>query len=218
MLKEAITKARKAVKEAQQKYSVESAAAIEQVYADIKNLNTFINKEIDIIDSDIDLDERAKSNERRKVLEQAGRKLEILKEKRTKSALIENLETKLADESGAEDESVLKFLREREVRDRLYNMTGDQIIAHFGKTLFDGSNRLVLEAIINAPSGFEILPEDTLKKLREARTQILKPEITAELETTRRLNTAIEQIFWLVKKDLDHKRRLELPATLTTNI
>ena len=169
MLKEAITKARKAVKEAQQKYSVESAAAIEQVYADIKNLNTFINKEIDIIDSDRDLDERAKSNERRKVLEQAGRKLEILKEKRTKSALIEDLETKLADESGAEDESVLKFLREREVRDRLYNMTGDQIIAHFGKTLFDGSNRLVLEAIINAPSGFEILPEDTLKKLREAR-------------------------------------------------
>jgi hypothetical protein len=217
MLKDAISKARKALKEAQQKYSVESAAAIEQVYADIKNLNTFINKEIDIIDSDRDLDERAKSNERRKVLEQAGRKLEILKEKRTKSALIEDLETKLADESGAEDDSVLKFLREREVRDRLYNMTGDQILAHFGKTLFDGSNRLVLEAIINAPSGFEILPEDTLKKLREVRTQILKPEITAELETTRQLNTAIEQIFWLVKKDLDHKRRMELPASLTTN-
>jgi hypothetical protein len=217
MLKDAISKARKALKEAQQKYSVESAAAIEQVYADIKNLNTFINKEIDIIDSDRDLDERAKSNERRKVLEQAGRKLEILKEKRTKSALIEDLETKLADESGAEDDSVLKFLREREVRDRLYNMTGDQILAHFGKTLFDGSNRLVLEAIINAPSGFEILPEDTLKKLREVRTQILKPEITAELETTRQLNTAIEQIFWLVKKDLDHQRRMELPASLTTN-
>jgi hypothetical protein len=217
MLKDAISKARKALKEAQQKYSVESAAAIEQVYADIKNLNTFINKEIDIIDSDRDLDERSKSNERRKVLEQAGRKLEILKEKRTKSALIEDLETKLADESGAEDDSVLKFLREREVRDRLYNMTGDQILAHFGKTLFDGSNRLVLEAIINAPSGFEILPEDTLKKLREVRTQILKPEITAELETTRQLNTAIEQIFWLVKKDLDHQRRMELPASLTTN-
>jgi hypothetical protein len=217
MLKDAISKARKALKEAQQKYSVESAAAIEQVYADIKNLNTFINKEIDIIDSDRDLDERAKSNERRKVLEQAGRKLEILKEKRTKSALIEDLETKLADESGAEDDSVLKFLREREVRDRLYNMTGDQILAHFGKTLLDGSNRLVLEAIINAPSGFEILPEDTLKKLREVRTQILKPEITAELETTRQLNTAIEQIFWLVKKDLDHQRRMELPASLTTN-
>ena len=217
MLKEAIIKARNALKEAQQKYSVESAAAIEQVYADIKNLNTFINKEIDIIDSDRDLDERAKSNERRKVLEQAGRKLEILKEKRTKSALIEDLETKLADESGAEDESVIKFLREREVRDRLYRMTADQILSHFGKTLFDGSNRLVLEAILNAPSGFEILPEETLKKLREVRTQILKPEITAELETTRRLNTAIEQILWLVKKELDRKRRKELPATLTTN-
>ena len=43
-------KFRSYLKEAQQKYPVESAAAIEQVYADIKNLNTFINKEIDIIE------------------------------------------------------------------------------------------------------------------------------------------------------------------------
>ena len=192
MLKEAITKARKALKEAQQKYSVETAAAIEQVYTDIKNLNTFINREVDSIDSDRNLNDRSRSNERRKVLEQAGRKLEILKEKRTKSALIEELETKLTDETGAEDESVLKFLREREVRDRLYAMPADQILSHFGPTLFDGSNRLVLEAILNAPTGFEMLPEDALKKLREVRTQILKPEITAELETTRRLNALIE--------------------------
>lgn len=217
MLKDAISKARKALKEAQQKYSVESAAAVEQVYADIKNLNTFINKEVDIINADRDLNNRTKSNEHRKVLEQAGRKLEILKEKRTKSALIEDLEIKLADESGAEDESVLKFLREREVRDRLYGMTADQILAHFGKSLFDGGNRLVLEAILNAPPGFEILPEDTLKKLREIRTKILKPEITAELEITRQLNTTIEQIFWLVKKALDRQRRKELPTTLNTN-
>ena len=217
MLKDAIAKARKALKDVQQRHSVESAAAVEQVYADIKNLNTFINKEIEIIDADGILNDRAKSNERRKVLEHAGRKLEILKEKRSKSALIEDLETKLADESGAEDESVLKFLREREVRDRLYGMPAEQILSHFGKALFDGSNRLVLEAILNAPPGFEMLPEDTLKKLRQVRTQILKPEITAELETTRRLNTVIEQIFWLVKKELDRQRRKELPTTLNTS-
>ncbi len=175
MLKDAISKTRQALKEAQQKYSVESAAAIEQVYGDIKNLNTFINKEVDIINNDKALNDRTKSNERRKVLEQAGRKLEILREKRTKSALIEDLETKLADESGAEDESALKFLREREVRDRLYGMPAAQILSHFGKSLFDGSNRLVLDAILNAPAGFEMLPEDTLQKLREVRTQILKP-------------------------------------------
>jgi len=107
MLKDSISKTRQALKEAQQKYSVESAAAIEQVYGDIKNLNTFINKEVDIINNDKALNDRTKSNERRKVLEQAGRKLEILREKRTKSTLIEELETKLADESGAEDESAL---------------------------------------------------------------------------------------------------------------
>lgn len=216
MLKDAIAKARKALKEAQQKYPVESAAAIEQVYADIKNLNTFINKEVDIIESDKNLNDRAKGNERRKVLEQAGRKLELLKERRIKTTLVEELETKLADESGAEDESALKFLREREVRDRLYGMPAAQILSHFGKSLFDGSNRLLLDAILNAPAGFEMLPEETLLRLREVRTQIMKPEIAAELQTTRRLNTAIEQIFWLVKKELDIKRRQELPPSLTT--
>jgi hypothetical protein len=214
MLKDAISKTRQALKEAQQKYSVESAAAIEQVYGDIKNLNTFINKEVDIINNDKALNDRTKSNERRKVLEQAGRKLEILREKRTKSALIEDLETKLADESGVEDESALKFLREREVRDRLYGMPAAQILSHFGKSLFDGSNRLVLDAILNAPAGFEMLPEDTLQKLREVRTQILKPEIAAELDTTRKLNTLMEQIFWLVKKEIDSMRRKELPTSL----
>ena len=214
MLKDAISKTRQALKEAQQKYSVESAAAIEQVYGDIKNLNTFINKEVDIINNDKALNDRTKSNERRKVLEQAGRKLEILREKRTKSALIEDLETKLADESGVEDESALKFLREREVRDRLYGMPAAQILSHFGKSLFDGSNRLVLDAILNAPAGFEMLPEDTLQKLREVRTQILKPEIAAELDATRKLNTLMEQIFWLVKKEIDGMRRKELPTSL----
>jgi len=214
MLKDAISKTRQALKEAQQKYSVESAAAIEQVYGDIKNLNTFINKEVDIINNDKALNDRTKSNERRKVLEQAGRKLEILREKRTKSALIEDLETKLADESGVEDESALKFLREREVRDRLYGMPAAQILSHFGKSLFDGSNRLVLDAILNAPAGFEMLPQDTLQKLREVRTQILKPEIAAELDTTRKLNTLMEQIFWLVKKEIDGMRRKELPTSL----
>jgi hypothetical protein len=216
MLKEAISKARKALKEAQQKYPVESAAAIEQVYADIKTLNTFINKEDDIIQSDKNINDRAKGNERRKVLEQAGRKLELLKERRTKTALVEELETKLADESGAEDESALKFLREREVRDRLYGMPTAQILSHFGKSLFDGSNRLLLDAVLNAPTGFEMLPEESLLRLREVRTQIMKPEIAAELQTTRRLNAAIEQIFWLVKKELDVKRRQELPPSLAT--
>ena len=215
MLKDAISKARKTLKEAQQKHSIESAAAVEQVYADIKTLNTFINNEVDQIDSDGNLNDRDRSNERRKIFEQAARKLELLKEKRTKSALIEQLETKLADESGTDDESVLIFLREREVRDRLYGMTTAQILSHFGKSLFDGSNRLLLDAILNAPSGFEMLPEDTIQKLREIRTQILKPEIAAELATTRRLNNSIEQIFWLVKKELDSMRRKELPTSFT---
>ena len=214
MLKEALTRASKAVKEAQQKYSVETAAAIEQVYADIKKLNTFINKEVDIIESDHNLNDRAKSNERRKVLEQAGRKLELLKEKRMKSALIEDLETKLADESGAEDESVLKYLREREVRDRLYGMPAAQILSHFGKSLFNGSNRLVLDAILNAPAGFEILPEEDLQKLREIRVKKMDPQVASEIETVRSLEYVIMQMFTLVKDELDRLRKKELPVAI----
>jgi len=214
MLKDAISKIGKTIKQAQQTYSVESVAAIEQVYADIKNLNTFINKESDRIESDKDINDGAKRNERRKLFEQSARKLELLKEKRTKLASIEELETKLADESGAEDdEPVLKFLREREVRDRLYGMPAAQILSHFGKSLFDGSNRLLLDAILKAPAGFEMLPEDKIQKLREVRTQILKPKIAAELDILRRLNYSIEQIFWLVKKELDSLRRKELPTS-----
>jgi len=96
-------------------------------------------------------------------------------------------------------------------------MPTDQILSHFGKSLFDGSNRLLLDAILNAPSGFEMLPEDTIQKLKEIRTQILKPEIAAKLATTRRLNHSIEQIFWLVKKELDSMRRKELPTSVTIN-
>ena len=61
-----------------------------------------------------------------------------------------------------------------------------------------------------------MLPADTLQRLREVRIQIMKPEITAELEMTRLLNSSIEQIFWQVKKELDSLRRKELPPSLTT--
>ena len=217
MLRDAISKIGKTIKQAPQTYSVESVAAIEQVYADIKNLNTFINKESDRIESDKDINDGAKRNERRKLFEQSARKLERLKEKRTKLASIGELETKLADESGAEDdEPVLKFLREREVRDRLYGMPAAQILSHFGKSLFDGSNRLLLDAILKAPAGFEMLPEGTINNLREIRNQILNPEIAAELDETRRLKYSIDQIFWLVKKELDRLRHKELPGSLTT--
>jgi hypothetical protein len=61
-----------------------------------------------------------------------------------------------------------------------------------------------------------MLPEDTIQELKEIRTQILKPEIAAELDMTRRLNNSIEQIFWFVKKELDRSRRKELPMDFST--
>ncbi len=218
MLKNALSKVYKTVKEAQQKYPVESANAIEQVSTDIENLNAFINREVDKIEFDGNLDDEGKSSERRKVLEQAGRKLEGLKEKRMKSDLIYDLEKKLIDKSGAKSDSVIQFLREREVRDRLQGLTSEQILSHFGESLFNGKNRLLLDAILNAPAGFEILPKEPLQKLREVRAKILNPEVAAQLDTIRKLNASMEKIFWVVQKEIDNKRRDELPEMLTPKV
>jgi hypothetical protein len=62
--------------------------------------------------------------------------------------------------------------------------------------------------------GFEILQKDTLKKLRLVRAKMMNPEITAELETVRALNSIIEKMFTLVKKELDDLRRKELPPSI----
>ena len=218
MLKNALSKVYKTVKEAQQKYPVESANAIEQVSTDIENLNAFINREVDKIEFDSNLDDEGKSSERRKVLEQAGRKLEGLKEKRMKSDLIYDLEKKLIDKSGAKSDSVIQFLREREVRDRLQGLTSEQILSHFGESLFNGKNKLLLDAILNAPAGFEILPKEPLQKLREVRAKILNPEVAAQLDTIRKLNASMEKIFWVVQKEIDNKRRDELPEMLTPKV
>ncbi len=218
MLKNALSKVYKTVKEAQQKYPVESANAIEQVSTDIENLNAFVNREVDKIELDNNLDDEGKSNERRKVLEQAGRKLEGLKEKRMKSDLIYDLEKKLIDKSGAKSDSVIQFLREREVRDRLQGLTSEQILSHFGESLFNGKNKLLLDAILNAPAGFEILPKEPLQKLREVRAKILNPEVAAQLDTIRKLNASMEKIFGVVQKEIDNKRRDELPEMLTPKV
>ena len=39
-------------------------------------------------------------------------------------------------------------MREREIRDRLFIMTEAQILSHFGDSLFDGRNHLLMDAIL----------------------------------------------------------------------
>ena len=79
MLKGVISKASLIINDAQQHLTIQSAEAVEKVYISIENLNNFINKEMDRIDKDPKLSFRERSNARRGVVEQAGRKLEVLK-------------------------------------------------------------------------------------------------------------------------------------------
>ena len=216
MLEHVLSKVRHILEEAQLKLSVDMAAAIEQVYGDIENLINFINREIDIIEGDTDLDANAKRSARREVLENAGRKFEVIKTKRTYPVMDEELETKLMNTTVKADNSLLTFLREREIRDRLIGMTESQIKSHFGESLFDGSNLLLLDAILNAPAGFEPLSEATLKKLRRVRAMKLNPEAASELEMTREINSVTRKMLLIVKKELDTSRLKELPVSFAT--
>ena len=216
MLEHVLSKARQISEKARLILSVDMAASIEQIYSDIETLINFINREMDIIGNNRNLDESAKRTARREVLENAGRKFEIIKTKRTYAALDEELEAKLlnAPVPGKDEDSLLKFLREREIRDRLSGMTEAQIKSHFGNSLFDGSNLLLLDAILNSPPGFELFPESTLKKLRWIRAIKLNPEVASELEMAREMNSVGKRMLALVKKELDSSRIKELPVSL----
>jgi len=217
MLEHVLSKARQISEKARLILSVDMAASIEQIYSDIETLINFINREMDIIGNNRNLDESAKRTARREVLENAGRKFEIIKTKRTYAALDEELEAKLlnAPVPGKDEDSLLKFLREREIRDRLSGMTEAQIKSHFGNSLFDGSNLLLLDAILNSPPGFELFPESTLKKLRWIRAIKLNPKVASELEMAREMNSVGKRMLALVKKELDSSRIKQLPLSFT---
>jgi hypothetical protein len=214
MLDNVISRARIILKEAQQKLPAEAADDVKQVYSEIYNLKASLNKEVESTVNDEKLDGSAKRDAKRNIFEKTGRKLEVLKAKRDYSALGRKLEAKLIEASEKEDDSIFKFLREREIRDRLACMTEPQILSHFGESLFRGSNPPLLDAILNAPLGFEILQNDTLKKLRLVRAKMMNPEIAVELDTVRKLNSIIEKIFTLAKKELDDLRKKELPPSI----
>jgi len=217
MLEQVLSKVRQILEEARRNLSVDMAASIEQVSCDIETLINFINREIDLIENNLNLDESAKRAFRREVLENAERQFEVIKTKRLYATLDEELEAKLLSVSvpGKDENSLLKFLREREIRDRLFGMTEAQIKSHFGNSLFDGSNLLLLDAILNAPPGFELFPESTLKKLKWIRAIKLNPEVASELEMAREMNSACEKMLTLVKKGLDSSRIKELPVSFT---
>jgi hypothetical protein len=207
MLKDVIKKASFILKDAQQCLPIQSADAVEKVFISIENLNNFINKEMDRIEKNPKLGDLEIGGARRGVLEQAGRKLEVLKDRSNYSDLIQETDVEIPDAYEKDENILLKFLREREIRDRLFGMTEAQILSHFGESLFDGRNQLLLNAILNAPPGFEMLSEQNLRKLRRIRAESLTKNTGAKPEIDRTANDSIIEIFSLTKKELDRLRK-----------
>ncbi|MCP4628734.1 MAG: hypothetical protein GY850_35290 [bacterium] len=213
MLKDVIKKAGFILKDAQQRLPLQSADTVENVYVSIENLNSFINKEMDRIERNPNLSDLDRSGAQRGVIEQAGRKLEQLKDRSNYSDLIQETDVEIPEAYEKDENILLKFMREREIRDRLFGMTEAQILSHFGESLFNGGNQLLLNAIINAPAGFEMLSEHNLRKLRRLKAESLTKNAGAKPQFDRTANASIVEIFSLVKKELDRLRKLRLAGS-----
>lgn len=215
MLKGVISKASLIINDAQQHLTIQSAEAVEKVYISIENLNNFINKEMDRIEKDPKLSFRERSNARRGVVEQAGRKLEVLKNQSNYSDLIQEPVTQVPNTYEKNENELLIYMREREIRDRLFGMTEAQILSHIGDSLFDGRNQLLLNAILNSPPGFEMLSEQNLRKLRRIKAENLMKNTGAKPEIDRIATVSIMEILSLAKKELDRLRKEELIKSRT---
>jgi hypothetical protein len=211
MLDDLIPRLRLQVAKAQKILPEDVAASVEKVYNDILLMRNFAMNEFQRIQDDANLSESDRNIARRQILEKAITKLEILKSKRSASDLINRLEAKLSEDPAERGDRLLKFLKEREIRDRLVGMTESQILSHFEKSLMDGSNQALLDAILNAPPGFEMLSKEMQKKLKKVRGKHLYPEIVAQLEAMQEMNALIVKMFTLVRAELDKLRRKYLP-------
>jgi len=216
MLKDVLSKANLILKVARQRLTTQAADEVAKVFNSIENLGIFLDKEFDRIEKDPKLNSRERSNARRGVIEQAGRKLEILKDHSHYSDLIQESDARKSEVYEKGDGDLLQFMREREIRDRLFGMTEAQILALFGKSLFDGSNQLLMTAILNAPPGFEMLSETNLSKLRRLEANSATNYTGAQAKVERSAGESILDIFSLAQKELDRLRIKELSGSRTT--
>jgi hypothetical protein len=211
MLDELIPQLRLQVAKAQKILPEDVAASVEKVYNDILLMRNFAMNEFQRIQDDENLSENERNIARRQILEKAITKLEMLKSRRSAADLIKKLEEKLSEDPTQGGDRLLKFLKEREIRDRLAGMTESQILSHFEKSLLDGSNKVLLDAILNAPPGFEMLSREILKKLKRVRGKHLYPEVVAQLEAMQEMNAIISKMFSIIRLELDKLRRKYLP-------
>jgi hypothetical protein len=215
MLKRVISKANLVLKDARQHLTTQTADAVGRVKISIENLNNFINIEMDRIEKDPKLSDRERSAARRGVIEQSGRKLEVLKDRSNYSNLIQESDPEMPVADEQDDNALLKFMREREIRDRLFGMTEAQILSHFGESLFNCRNQLLLNAILNCPPGFEMLSEQNLRKLRRINVKNLTTKAGAKPEFDHNANASIMEIFTFAKKELDSLRKKEMAGSST---
>jgi hypothetical protein len=69
----------------------------------------------------------------------------------------------------------------------------------------------LLDAILNAPPGFEMLSPELLQKLKRVRGKHYYPEVVAQLESMQNMSAIIDKMFTIVRAELDKIRKKYLP-------
>jgi|GEM_PF-4068680 len=108
--------------------------------------------------------------------------------------MIQQLREKLSYRPADTTDTVVRHLRQREIRDRLYGHDGISIEAQYGEGLRSGRLDDVLDAIEHAPSAFPLLPPDKLEELVSLRQKRLYPELYTELQKLEMVNRAIKSL------------------------
>lgn len=217
MLEKIISRVRRIFLDAQPRLSAESATALEQVVNDIIALKDFVAKALSAVQADSSLNALSKKAARRGVFEQAARRLEVIKAKSRDT----ELNVKFSDTPAitAPEDDLLQFMREKEVRDRLCGMTEAQILSLFGESLFNETNPLLLNAILNSPEGFEPVSKEIVKKIQQSQAAKISPQALAEAAgepgAVANLASMLEELFSRLKVELDSLRRNELPTRLS---
>lgn len=214
ILEDVITQIGLKLEQARQQRTAEQAAVLEQLLKGIEKIAKFINDEFERINNGPSLDDKAKSTARRKALEQAGRKFEALKARKLDPTPVTEHKQKAATVSAKQEHAILQYLREKEIRDRLYQMTEAQILSCFGDSLFRDDNPLLLDALLNAPPGFELLSTEVLAKLRAVQRARRKSEPADGPGTMPSRPVSIADTLDLVRQELDRLRRKELPLAV----
>jgi hypothetical protein len=105
-------------------------------------------------------------------------------------------------------DQTLRYLMEREIRDRLQSLTAPEIQAKY-----ESNDPLIQSAIENAPSGFNLLPKAIIEEARVTNARRRNPELARKLDQMEVLKTAYAYVVASARRELRLPQGEDQPIT-----